>query len=219
LSRCQCSWGGNRSNIDYFEFLFKEDVVSTKAIDEAYPRMETDRLVLRALLMEDADFIYKEWGDPVVTHYMRDEEPLKSLEHAKEMLRPLQTPEKMPGFKWWGIELKSTGHLIGTCGYCRWDKNHHRAEIGYDMWPEYWGQGLMPEAIQALIRFGFETLELNRVEATTHTENQRSQRVLEKLGFQREGILREFYCRDAIYNDQVQFSLLKSEWLHLVPAS
>lgn len=191
--------------------------MNTEAINLAYPRMDTDRLVLRALLMEDADFIYKEWGDPEVTHYMRDEEPLKSLEQAKEMLQPLQTPEKMPNFKWWGIELKSEGHLIGTCGYCRWDKQHHRAEIGYDMWPNYWGQGLMPEAIQALIRYGYEKMDLNRVEATTHTENQRSQRVLEKLRFQREGILREFYCRDSIYNDQVQFSLLKSEWLRINP--
>ena len=81
--------------------------------------------------MEDASFIFKEWGDPVVTYYMRDEEPLKTREQAEEMLRPLQSPEKMPGFKWWGIELKAEGHLIGTCGYCRWDKQHHRAETAY----------------------------------------------------------------------------------------
>lgn len=180
-------------------------------IDEAYPRLETVRLVLRALRMEDAGFIFQEWGDPVVTYYMRDEEPLKTLEQAEEMLRPLQEPERMPDFKWWGIELRAEGRLIGTCGYCRWDKRHHRAEIGYDLWPDYWGQGLMPEALRVLIRFGFEEMGLNRVEATTHTENQRSQRVLAGLGFQREGLLREYYCRDGIYNDQVQFSLLRSE--------
>jgi ribosomal-protein-alanine N-acetyltransferase len=186
--------------------------VAIKDINKAYPRLETARLMLRALRMEDAGFIFKEWSDPVVTYYMRDEEPLKTREQAVEMLRPLQTPEKMPGFKWWGIELKAEGHLIGTCGYCRWDKQHHRAEIGYDLWPDYWGQGLMPEALQALLQFGFEEMDLNRVEATTHTENERSQRVLAKLGFQREGILREYYCRDGSYNDQVQFSLLRREW-------
>lgn len=143
---------------------------------------------------------------------MRDEEPLKTQEQAEEMLRPLQTPEKMPNFKWWGIEIKAEGRLIGTCGYCKWDKQHRHAEIGYDLWTEYWGQGLMPEALQALIRYGFEEMNLNRVEATTHTENQRSQRVLTKLGFQKEGLLREYYCRDGIYNDQVQFSLLRNEW-------
>ena len=181
-------------------------------INQAYQRLETTRLVLRDLRMTDADFILNEWGDPVVTFYMRDEEPLKTLEQAEEMLRPLQTPEKMPDFKWWGIEIKAEGCLIGTCGYCRWDKQHHHAELGYDLWPAYWGQGLMPEALRRLIRFGFEDMFLNRIEATTHTENQRSQRVLSKLGFQREGLLRDYYCRDGIYNDQVAFSLLRKEW-------
>jgi RimJ/RimL family protein N-acetyltransferase len=93
--------------------------VSAETINQFYPRLETPRLILRALRMEDADFIFKEWGDLVVTHYMRDEEPLKTREQAEEMLLPLQTPEKMPGFKWWGIEIKEKGCLIGTCGYCR----------------------------------------------------------------------------------------------------
>ncbi len=181
-------------------------------MDEAYPRLETERLVLRALRMDDAGFILKEYGDPVVTYYMRDEDPLQNLEQAEEMLRPLQTPGKLPHFKWWGIEFKAEGCLIGTCGYCRWDQHHCRAEIGYDLWIDYWGRGIMPEAIRALIQFGFEKMNLNRIEATTHTENVRSQRVLHKLGFQKEGILREYYCRDGIYNDQVLFSLLRSEW-------
>ncbi len=178
----------------------------------AYPELETVRLVLRALSLEDAEFIFQEWSDPVVVFYMRDEDPLKSREQALEFLRRLQTPEEMPNFKWWGIQNRAHGRLIGTCGYFRWDKQHHRAELGYDLWPDYWGQGLMPEALQVLIRYGFEEMDLNRIEATTHTGNQRSQRVLEKLGFQREGLLREYYCRDGVYNDQVQFSLLRKEW-------
>ena len=180
--------------------------------DRADPRLETERLILRSLRMEDADFIFREWGSPAVTHYMRDEEPLRSREEAEEWLRPLQTPEEMPTFKWWGIESKRDKELIGTCGFCRWNKQHHWAEMGYDLWPDYWGQGLMPEALRVLLRYGFEVMELNRVEATTHTENQRSMRVLEKLGFQREGVLREYYCRERMYNDQVLFSLLRREW-------
>ncbi len=179
----------------------------------AHSKLESPRLVLRALNLEDADFIFKEWSDPAVIYYMRDEEPLKSRHQAEEYLRQLQTPEAMITTKWWGIENKADGHLIGTCGYFKWDKRHHRAEIGYDLCPDCWGLGLMPEALQILIRYGFEEMDLNRIEATTHTENQRSQHVLEKLGFQREGLLREYYCRDGIYNDQVQFSLLRREWL------
>lgn len=177
-----------------------------------YPHLETDCLVLRWLRMEDVDFIFKEWGDLVVTYYMRDEEPLKTRQQAEEMVQHLQDPETFQSMRWWGIELKAEDVLIGTIGYCAWDKQHHHAEVGYDMSPEYWGRGLMPEALRAVVRYGFEEMALNRVQATTHTENLRSQRVLEKLGFQREGILREFYCRDEIYNDQVLFSLLRHEW-------
>ena len=186
--------------------------MTTETNTQTSPKLETERLVLRALQMEDADFIFKEWGDPVVTRYMTDEEPLKTLEEAKERLKQLQTSGKTTDFRWWGIELKAEKCLIGTCGYFRWDKAHHRAEIGYEMWPDYWGKGLMPEAIRALIQYGFEQMDLNRIEASAHTENQRSQRVMEKLGFQKEGILREYYCRYSIYNDQVLYSLLKKEW-------
>lgn len=179
---------------------------------EAYPRLEGERVALRALGPGDVDFLFREWSDPDVTRFMRDEPPLKSREEAEAWVRPLATPEKMPTFKWWGIELKSTLELVGTCGYFRWDKQHRRAETGYDLWKAHWGKGLMPEAIAVLIRYGFTGMNLHRIEATTHTGNARSQRVLEKLGFQREGILRDFYQQDGIYNDQVLFSLLRPEW-------
>ncbi len=162
-----------------------------------YPELQTARLVLRSLRMEDADFLFKEWSDPLVTELMSDEEPLRTREQAEEFLRSLQTPEKIPALQWWGIELKAEGRLIGTCGYFRWNQQHHRAEIGYDLYPEVWGQGLMPEALQVLVRYGFAGMNLNRIEALTHIENQRSQRVLSKLGFQREGLVREYYCREG----------------------
>lgn len=179
----------------------------------AYPRLETGRLVLRGLRMEDADFLFIEWSDPQVTCFMCDEEPLQKREQAEEFLRTFQSPEMNPYSKWWGIERKADGHLIGTCGYFRWSQPHHRAEIGYDLYPTEWGQGLMPEALKAILRFGFNEMDLNRIEATVHTENLRSQMVLEKLGFKREGLMREYYCRDGIYNNQVQYALLRKEWL------
>lgn len=175
-------------------------------------RLETNRLVLREMHMDDADFLFNEWSDPKVTRFMCDEDPLQKREQAEEFLRQFQLPEKNPHLNWWGIESKADGHLIGTCGYIRWDQKHHRAEIGYDLCPDAWGQGLMPEVLQAIVRFGFQDMKINRIEATVHVENIRSQRVLTKLGFQREGFLREYYCRNGVYNHQVQYSLLKREW-------
>jgi len=177
------------------------------------PRLETDRLVLRELRMEDADFLFNQWSDPCVTQFMCDQEPLQTREQADAFLRPFQTPEDNPFIKWWGIGRKPGGNLIGTCGFFRWDGQHHRAEIGYDLHPDTWGRGLMPEAIHALIRYGFSEMNLNRIEATVHDKNFRSQRVLGKLGFKQEGVLREYYCRKGIYNNQIQYSLLKREWL------
>lgn len=176
-------------------------------------RLETDRLVLRELHMEDADFLFHEWSDLEVTRFMCDEDPLQKIEQAEEFLRQFESPEKNPYLIWWGLERKANRHLIGTCGYFRWGQKHHGAEIGYDLCPNAWGQGLMPEVLRAIVRFGFEEMKLNRIEATVHVENLRSQRVLTRLGFQREGLLREYYCRDGVYNHQVQYSLLKREWI------
>ena len=176
-------------------------------------RLETDRLVLRELHMEDADFLFQEWSDPEVTRFMCDEDPLQKIEQAEDFLRQFQALEKNPNLIWWGIQSKADGGLIGTCGFFRWDQKHHRAEMGYDLSPYSWGQGLMPEALRAILQFGFEEMNLNRIEAMVHVENLRSQRVLTKLGFQREGLLRDYYCREGVYNDQVEYSLLQREWL------
>lgn len=179
----------------------------------AHPRLETARLVLRELRLEDADFLLTEWSNPAVAHFFKDQEPLQTRSQVEDFLSSFQTPEKSPFARWWGIERKVDGQLIGTCGYFRWNRQHHRAEIGYDLRPEVWGQRLMPEALQALVRFGFEEMELNRIEATVHADNLRSQLVLLKLGFYWEGYVRECNFRDGCYYDQVQYSLLKREWL------
>lgn len=174
--------------------------------------LETHRLVLRELDLEDADFLLKEWGDPLVTQFMCDQEPLQTHEQAEAFIRTLQKSGDNSHTRWWGIGNQANGHLIGTCGYFRWDQQHHRAEIGYDLHPDSWGRGLMPEALRALIRYGFSEMNLNRIEASAHELNLRSQRVLEKLGFKWEGMLREYYCRNGIFNNQVQYSLLMREW-------
>lgn len=176
-------------------------------------KLETERLLLRNLILDDADFLFTEWSDPDVTHFMTDQDPLQKREQAEDYLRQIEIPEKNPYVRWWGIEPKADECLIGTCGFFRWDQNHHRAELGYDLHPNAWGKGFMPEALQAVIRFGFTEMNLNRIEAMVHVQNTRSQRVLSKLGFKEEGVLRGYFCRNGIYNDQIQYSLLKREWL------
>ena len=94
-------------------------------------------------------------------------------------------------------------------------KPHFRAEIGYDLAPAFWGQGVMPEAVGAVLTFGFTTMGLHSVEAQIDPENTGSRRVLEKLGFVQEAYFREnFYvAAEARFTDTAVFSLLKATWM------
>ncbi len=91
----------------------------------------------------------------------------------------------------WGIEYKKNGKLIGTIDYVSWKPFHHRAEIGYVLSPDYWGQGIMTEAGNRVLAFGFEKMDLVRIYARCIVENTASARVMEKLGMSFEGILRK----------------------------
>lgn len=112
----------------------------------------------------------------------------------------------------WGIEERATGRLIGTIGFTSWNPRHGRAEIFYYIAREAWGKGIVTEAARAVVQFGLEKMELNRVEATVNLDNPASQRVMEKLGMKREGILRESYKIQGAYMDHYIYAVLRSEW-------
>lgn len=112
----------------------------------------------------------------------------------------------------WGIEERESGRLIGTIGYTGWNPGHGRAELFYYIAREAWGKGLTAEAARAVIQFGFDRMELNRVEATVNPANLASQRVMEKLGMTREGLLRESYKIKGAYLDHLIYSVLRREW-------
>jgi ribosomal-protein-alanine N-acetyltransferase len=90
----------------------------------------------------------------------------------------------------WGVELKSTGQIIGTCDYVWWHPQHACAEIGYALSRAYWGRGLMTEAVRAIMQFGFARMHLNRIQAMCMVKNLSSERVMQKAGMQLEGTLR-----------------------------
>ncbi len=112
----------------------------------------------------------------------------------------------------WGIVYKGNGRFIGGCGIVGWDLENARAEMGYVLSRQYWGQGLMPEAVRAMIAFGFEKMGLNRLEARCITENTASARVMEKAGMLYEGTLRQREFIKGAYRDTKIYSILKSEF-------
>ena len=115
----------------------------------------------------------------------------------------------------WGLWDKPSMGLIGSLNLNRVrdaDGSTHRTEIGYDLAREYWGRGLVPEAIRATLPYAFGPLGASRVEATVHVQNYRSARVLVKCGFQIEGILRQYARMHGQLVDMIAFSLLKRDW-------
>ncbi len=105
----------------------------------------------------------------------------------------------------WAIEHRATGAFLGTCGFHNWNLMSRRAEIGYEISKEYWGQGYCTEALREMRTFGLDAMNLHRVEALIYPENIGSQRVLEKLDFRREGLLEGYAYFRNTYQDLVMY--------------
>jgi ribosomal-protein-alanine N-acetyltransferase len=182
------------------------------ALFAGLPTLETERLLLRRLTLDDAADVFAYARDPLVAQYT-SWEPHRSLQDSLDFLRgAVAAYERQEAYPW-GMVHKADGVLIGTCGYLEWSRPHHKAEIGYALQRGYWGQGVMSEALRAVIAFGFTQMELNRIEACSLPENTGSWRVMEKAGMQREGVLREWVYSKGRFRDIVFYSLLRREWL------
>jgi ribosomal-protein-alanine N-acetyltransferase len=152
-----------------------------------FPRLETERLTLREMTLYDTEFYFRHFNNEKIVEGCCFPGP-KSFEAAKEELeRFCIKPFKEDRGIRWGIVMKGDNKLIGTCGYYDWIKTTRRAEIGYDLDPAYWGQGIMTEALHAVLKYGFEEMELNRIQATIDSKNIRSMRLARRLDFKKEG--------------------------------
>ena len=178
---------------------------------DEFPALETERLLLRAIAPPDVDFVFRHFGDPAVCRYLMDAPPVTTMEEAQGIVNSF-SPESGRRQNRWMLVQRSDGRLIGTCGYHQWIKAYNRAEIGYDLTESAWGKGLMREALTAAIGFGFGPMGLNRIEALVHPENAASLGLLERLRFQKEGCLRDFFSLDGVYYDHDVLSLLKRDW-------
>lgn len=174
------------------------------------PTIATARLRLRWLTPADTSALFAIFGDPLVCRYW-SRPPLQSLESAVELQREITRCFLNRSLFQWGIVTIANDHVIGTCTLASLSAEHRRAEVGYALARDAWGKGYMAEALPALIRFAFETLELHRLEADVDPRNQRSIDVLERIGFRREGFLRERYHLNGEVQDALIYGLLRSE--------
>ena len=173
---------------------------------------------MRTLSASDAADLFSVFSDPEVMKY-RDGVLMTSVADASAYLSQVDHGFLARDLFEWGISLQATGAIIGTCTILNLNTVHHRAEIGFALAKPYWGQGLATESIGALISFAFVELNLHRLEADVDPRNIRSLGLLERLGFQREGYLRERYLVSGGVQDAIMLGLLRSEWPITEPAN
>jgi len=174
--------------------------------------IETKRLILREFTMEDWPEVLAYQSDPRYQRYY----PItgRSPAEAQEFVQMfLDQQQEQPRRKYQlAAILKTTHQLIGNCGLRMESADAHQADIGFEFSPEHWGKGYATEAAQAMVRFGFTTFNLHRIWSWCLAENRGSARVLEKLGMQQEGRLRENeYFKDRWW-DTLLYGMLASDW-------
>jgi RimJ/RimL family protein N-acetyltransferase len=174
-------------------------------------RLETARLELRPLRAGDERRLFEIYSDPEFMRYWSSPpwttvDPGIALiaKDQKEMAEGLQIRL--------AIILRVDGGLIGTCTLFKIDKQCRRAELGYGIDRRYWRAGFMFEAVSSLIEFGFSELNLNRIEADIDPRNTASGRSLEKLGFLKEGFLRQRWIVGEEISDSALYGLLVQDW-------
>ncbi len=180
------------------------------ALPAVFPVLKTSRLVLREIVPGDTERLYHYYSDPMVTEFFMS--PIKSLQEAEEIVdASIGSFYQQRGIVW-GLSETPDSPLIGTAGYEAISAYDSRVEIGYDLAKDYWGRGLMKEALEEMLRFSFDVLAINRIEAFILLENTRSVRTLERLGFTREGVLRQHRLFCGHFRDDVMMAILKQDW-------
>ena len=182
---------------------------------KAFPELRTNRLILRQLTVADAEWYLEHSSRKEIVQGQGLPAPKGMMEARKELqLSFMDLFKNREGFGW-GIEKKGEGSLIGSCGYYKWLKPEGRqAEIGFDLDSLYWGQGIMAEALTAIIDFGFQKMKLNRIELLVMPRNERSIKLASKLGFKKEGVLREHGFDEKMRPvDEAIFSMLRRDWV------
>lgn len=179
-------------------------------LPEIFPVLESERLKLVEIQQEHLVDIFKLFGDGRVTEFYnvktfgRVEDGQVYLDWFRNRFKDKQ------GIRW-GIQLKGKTGIIGTIGFNNFIYNH-RANIGYDLQSECWNRGYMTEALNRVIEFGFNTLQVNRIEAEVMAGNIASEKILAKAGFRKEGLLRDWMYWDQRHFDMIMYAYLKTDF-------
>lgn len=172
-----------------------------------FQKLETPRLYLRILTPEVYTFVFENYSEQELLQFFGCKN-LEDLEKEKYKYQNGLTNYRITFLNFQLIE-KTNNKIIGACGFHSWFPEHNRAEIGYHLNDEiYKGKGFMSEALERIISYGFNEMNLNRIEALVSTRNMASLNLVRKFDFEKEGVLKSHYFVDGVYEDSVIFGLI-----------
>ncbi len=158
---------------------------------------ETERLILKNISFDDRDFIYDQFSNASINQYLYDAEPLVDIQGADEIIDFYLHPEPRAQHRW--ILITKEGTKIGTCGFHCWNPSEGICDIGYDLHPDYWSRGYMHEAINRILGFAQNDMNLKKIMACIYTENEKSIKLVEKVGFKHHGGTESVVFREKAY--------------------
>ena len=180
------------------------------------PTIDLDGARLRPLRADDADALHAYLRDPVVTELTSY--PVVTAPLVEAMIERSRSRWAAGELSKWAVAVPPDDRLVGTCGFNEWSPVHRWAELAYDLAPAHWGTGLMRQAVAAVLRWTYQHDQVDRIHAYVRVDNRRSQRLLERGGFVREGCLRGYrVCRGQPYDFYI-YGLLRSDWAAQHPA-
>ena len=178
---------------------------------DSLPTLDGPRVALRWLTEADAGALFAIFSHPTVMRFWSTP-PMADVAQAGKLVADIQEGFRSQRLFQWGVSRREDGRIIGTCTLFAINASQGRAEVGYALGHEYWGQGFMKEALTALVDYSFRKLALRRLEADIDPRNVGSLHAVERIGFRREGLLRERWKVNGELQDSVVLGLLSHEW-------
>lgn len=176
-----------------------------------FPVIETKRLILRKLKDEDVEDIFSYACMPEMTVFLIWY-PHKVISESLDFIKFTWDEFEKGSSIVWGIELKEENKIVGTIDLRGWKSDNRCGDIGYGLSPKYWSKGIITEAMNAVINFGFTNLRLHRIEAHCEEANTGSWKVMEKCGMRFEGLLREKAFFKDKFRSMKMYSILRQDW-------
>ncbi|MGN0638149.1 MAG: GNAT family N-acetyltransferase [Huintestinicola sp.] len=176
--------------------------------------IETDRLILRRFDFSDNEAMLKNWIADEKIQSMYSEPVYSTMEEVDGLLQKYIGSYEKSDYYRWAVILKNSGECIGQIAYFLVDSKNHFAEIEYCIGSEFQRKGYATEAAKAVIAYGFDRINLHKVQICTKTINKASQRVIEKCGFTYEGTLRDYFYMNGEYVGRHYYSMLREEYEH-----